>query len=100
VLARACARASPRPCCRAGNGRSEKPRLLGRKGRWWTIDDNIDQDLPALVRFVRLHTGAAQVGGQAGGAAREAADAAAPPRACVLAGWGGCSVRAPRGRRC
>jgi pimeloyl-ACP methyl ester carboxylesterase len=64
---------------------------MGRKRRSWTIDDNITKDVPALVRFVRLHTGCAQVGGVCGPRAAPCAPAPFAPtrhasrRAALLA---------------
>lgn len=86
-----------------GNGRSEKPKLMGRKGRWWTIDDNITKDVPALVSFVRLHTGCAQlhfVGHSMGGMILTGVMArngptAARVRSCTLLG-SGCFLRGSR----
>ena len=47
-------------CC-AGNGASDKPSLLAGRSRWWTIDDYVEQDIPALVRYVLREARAHQV---------------------------------------
>jgi alpha-beta hydrolase superfamily lysophospholipase len=86
----------PPPIFLAGNGRSEKPKLMGQKGRWWTIDDNVSKDVPALVRFVQLHTQAAQVhfvGHSMGGmiltgVMAQGGDTARRIRSCTLLGSG------------
>ncbi|GLI59312.1 hypothetical protein VaNZ11_001166 [Volvox africanus] len=40
-----------------GNGQSDRPRLFVRS-RWWTIDDYVTKDLPAVLQYVRHATGA------------------------------------------
>jgi pimeloyl-ACP methyl ester carboxylesterase len=45
---------------RAGNGRSQKPRLLDAR-TWWTVDDHFLQDVPAVLRYVLDTSGARQV---------------------------------------
>ncbi len=44
----------------AGNGLSDKPSLF-RRSRWWTIDDYVERDVPALIRYVLRVTHARQV---------------------------------------
>lgn len=69
---------------------------MGHKGRWWTIDDNVVKDVPALVRFVQLHTQAAQVhfvGHSMGGmiltgVMAQGGDTARRIRSCTLLGSG------------
>lgn len=43
-----------------GNGLSDKPRPLVRS-RWWTVDDYIKKDVPALLAFVVRKTGCSKV---------------------------------------
>ncbi len=61
-----------RPCCplpltlacadfpAPGNGQSDRPKLFVRS-RWWTIDDLVEKDVPAVLSYVRRVTGADQV---------------------------------------
>lgn len=43
-----------------GNGQSDRPKLFVRS-RWWTIDDHVEKDVPAVLSYVRRVTGADQV---------------------------------------
>lgn len=44
-----------------GNGSSDKPGFLRGRPRWWTIDDYVEKDVPALIRFVLRQTNSHQV---------------------------------------
>lgn len=44
-----------------GNGLSDKPQLFSARGTQWTIDDYVEKDVPAIIRFVLKETKAAQV---------------------------------------
>lgn len=39
-----------------GNGLSDKPAMFTRRSRWWTIDDYVNKDIPALIRYVLKRT--------------------------------------------
>eukprot|EP00877_Chromochloris_zofingiensis_P013644 jgi/Chrzof1/8533/Cz03g14190.t1 len=43
-----------------GNGRSDKPRYFD-SSTWWTVDDHLNKDVPAVLQYVLKHTGAEQV---------------------------------------
>jgi hypothetical protein len=45
----------------AGMGRSDKPSLLAGRSIWWTIDHNVEDDLPAVLHHVVNMTGRPQV---------------------------------------
>jgi poly(3-hydroxyalkanoate) synthetase len=40
---------------------SDKPSLLAGRSRWWTIDDYVEKDVPAIIRFVLKETHTQQV---------------------------------------
>lgn len=44
-----------------GNGLSDKPRPLSGRSRWWTIDDHVERDVPAVLRFLLQESRAKQV---------------------------------------
>jgi len=48
-------------CCLAGNGLSDKPALFSSRSSSWTIDDYVEKDVPAIIRFVLKETKAQQV---------------------------------------
>lgn len=50
-----------RPNLCTGNGLSDKPQLFSVRGTQWTIDDYVEKDVPAIIRFVLKETKAAQV---------------------------------------
>ncbi|WIA11187.1 hypothetical protein OEZ85_011317 [Tetradesmus obliquus] len=43
-------------CELRGNGMSDKPSLFGGRSRWWAIDDHVEKDVPAILRFVLKET--------------------------------------------
>eukprot|EP00879_Flechtneria_rotunda_P009761 GHRR01010211.1.p1 GENE.GHRR01010211.1~~GHRR01010211.1.p1 ORF type:complete len:394 (+),score=117.32 GHRR01010211.1:692-1873(+) len=43
-----------------GNGRSQRPKMFDRS-TWWTVDDHFHKDVPAVLEFVLVQTGAKQV---------------------------------------
>ncbi|KAG2491163.1 hypothetical protein HYH03_010376 [Edaphochlamys debaryana] len=43
-----------------GNGQSDHPQVFVRS-RWWTIDDNVAIDLPAVISYVLRTTGSAKL---------------------------------------
>lgn len=45
----------------AGNGLSDKPKLFSARGTQWTIDDYVEKDVPAIIRFVLKETKTQQV---------------------------------------
>jgi hypothetical protein len=45
----------------AGNGMSDKPQLFSSRGTQWNIDDYVEKDVPAIIRFVLKETHAQQV---------------------------------------
>lgn len=45
----------------AGNGLSDKPALFSSRSRMWTIDDYVEKDVPAIIRFVLKETKVPQV---------------------------------------
>ncbi|WIA31163.1 hypothetical protein OEZ86_001173 [Tetradesmus obliquus] len=47
-------------CELRGNGMSDKPSLFGGRSRWWAIDDHVEKDVPAILRFVLKETHARQ----------------------------------------
>jgi pimeloyl-ACP methyl ester carboxylesterase len=47
-------------CCAAGNGRSQKPCLFDTS-TWWTVDDHLQKDVPAVLEYVLQATGAKQL---------------------------------------
>lgn len=58
--------AMPAPLARlpvfpAGMGRSDKPSLLAGRSVWWTIDHNVDEDLPVILHHVCNMTGRPQL---------------------------------------
>jgi hypothetical protein len=59
-----------------GNGQSDKPGLFSGHSRWWTIDDHVEKDVPALIRYVTKQTNTTQVRGQ-------------PSQGWVKGGWAG-----------
>jgi poly(3-hydroxyalkanoate) synthetase len=40
---------------------SDKPSMFSSRSRWWTIDDHVEKDVPAIIRFVLAETHAKQV---------------------------------------
>lgn len=49
------------PSSPPGNGQSDKPGLFTGHSRWWTIDDHVEKDVPALIRYVTKQTNTTQV---------------------------------------
>jgi predicted alpha/beta hydrolase len=48
-------------CELRGNGLSDKPQLFSARGTQWTIDDYVEKDVPAIIRFVLKESKAQQV---------------------------------------
>lgn len=48
-------------CELRGNGLSDKPALFSSRSSSWTIDDYVEKDVPAIIRFVLKETKAQQV---------------------------------------
>jgi pimeloyl-ACP methyl ester carboxylesterase len=44
----------------AGNGHSQKPCLFD-SSTWWTVDDHLQKDVPAVLEYVMQATGAKQL---------------------------------------
>jgi hypothetical protein len=40
---------------------SDKPSMFSSRSRWWTIDDHVEKDVPAIIRFVLKETHSKQV---------------------------------------
>lgn len=43
-----------------GNGQSSKPNIFDRS-TWWSVDDHLNKDMPAVITYVLQQTGAKQV---------------------------------------
>lgn len=39
---------------------SDKPSVFSNRSRWWTIDDHVEKDVPAILRFALKETHAKQ----------------------------------------
>lgn len=46
---------------RTGNGLSDKPQLFSSRSTKWNIDDYVEKDVPAIIRFVLKETKTQQV---------------------------------------
>lgn len=51
---------APLPLPLPGNGQSDRPSLWFGRSRWWSVDDYVAKDLPAVLRHVLRETCCAQ----------------------------------------